>query len=335
MTVLPNRDIITPTMPEHPNEPLLEAILVNQDKNAKEVINTLELMLEHSDSNKLDPILEAQLLISEQGYKDVVQAIKDIPKTELPESKEVDFNETNKLLRELTDEVKKKEDYEVEIDSNLREKLKGEKGDKGENGKDGVNGKDGKDGKDGVDGLDGRDGKDGLQGPQGIPGKSLTQEDIDSIAKGLSKTKKENFLFANSGVNSVIAGSNITIDNSNPQHPIINSTGGGGTATGTNTGDNAVNTLYSGLASSKQDTLVSGTNIKTVNGNTLLGSGDVSITSAVSWGAITGTLSSQADLQTALDNKLDDTQFVGLSKITVGLTAPATPATGDLWVDTN
>ena len=40
-------------------------------------------------------------------------------------------------------------------------------------------------------------------------------------------------------------------------------------------------------------------------------------------------------LQTALDNKLDDTQFVGLSKITVDLTAPATPATGDLWVDTN
>lgn len=30
---------------------------------------------------------------------------------------------------------------------------------------------------------------------------------------------------------------------------------GGGTATGTNTGDNAVNTLYSGLATSKQDTL--------------------------------------------------------------------------------
>lgn len=52
---------------------------------------------------------------------------------------------------------------------------------------------------------------------------------------------------------------------------------GGGTATGTNTGDNAVNSLYSGLASSKQDTLVSGTNIKTINSTTLLGSGDLAV----------------------------------------------------------
>lgn len=46
---------------------------------------------------------------------------------------------------------------------------------------------------------------------------------------------------------------------------------------GTNTGDNATNTQYSGLAASKQDALVSGTNIKTVNGTSLLGSGDVTI----------------------------------------------------------
>lgn len=46
---------------------------------------------------------------------------------------------------------------------------------------------------------------------------------------------------------------------------------------GTNTGDNAVNSLYSGLATSKQDTLVSGTNIKTINGSSVLGSGDLTI----------------------------------------------------------
>lgn len=39
--------------------------------------------------------------------------------------------------------------------------------------------------------------------------------------------------------------------------------------------------------------------------------------------------------QTALDSKLDDTQFSGLSKITVGTSAPSSPAVGDLWVDTN
>lgn len=46
---------------------------------------------------------------------------------------------------------------------------------------------------------------------------------------------------------------------------------------GTNTGDNAVNSLYSGLATSKQDTLISGTNIKTINSQSLLGSGDITI----------------------------------------------------------
>ena len=48
-----------------------------------------------------------------------------------------------------------------------------------------------------------------------------------------------------------------------------------GNTSGTNTGDNATNSQYSGLASSKQDTLVSGTNIKTINSNSLLGSGNI------------------------------------------------------------
>jgi hypothetical protein len=50
-----------------------------------------------------------------------------------------------------------------------------------------------------------------------------------------------------------------------------------GNQSGTNTGDNATNSQYSGLATSKQDTLVSGTNIKTINGNDILGSGDLTI----------------------------------------------------------
>jgi len=45
--------------------------------------------------------------------------------------------------------------------------------------------------------------------------------------------------------------------------------------TGTNTGDNATNTQYSGLAASKQDVLVSATNIKTINGTSVLGSGNI------------------------------------------------------------
>jgi hypothetical protein len=52
----------------------------------------------------------------------------------------------------------------------------------------------------------------------------------------------------------------------------------------------------------KQATLVSATNIKTVNGNSLLGAGDLVISGggSAAWGGITGTLSAQTDLQTAL-----------------------------------
>jgi hypothetical protein len=53
-----------------------------------------------------------------------------------------------------------------------------------------------------------------------------------------------------------------------------------GNTSGTNTGDNAVNSLYSGLSTSKQDTLVSGTNIKTINSTSLLGSGNISVAPA-------------------------------------------------------
>jgi hypothetical protein len=53
---------------------------------------------------------------------------------------------------------------------------------------------------------------------------------------------------------------------------------------GTNTGDNSVNSLYSGLSTSKQDTLVSGTNIKTINSTTLLGSGNVAVEPTITAG---------------------------------------------------
>lgn len=54
---------------------------------------------------------------------------------------------------------------------------------------------------------------------------------------------------------------------------------------------------------SKQDDLVSGTNIKTINGSNVLGSGNLQITTTDQWGDITGTLSNQTDLQNALNDK--------------------------------
>ena len=52
---------------------------------------------------------------------------------------------------------------------------------------------------------------------------------------------------------------------------------GASNLSGTNTGDNATNTQYSGLATSKQDTLQSTVNIKSINGSSILGSGDLTI----------------------------------------------------------
>ena len=68
-----------------------------------------------------------------------------------------------------------------------------------------------------------------------------------------------------------------------------------GTNSGTNTGDNAANTQYSGLAATKQDLLVSATNIKTINDTSLLGAGNIVISGGSGLptdgsGAMTGTL---------------------------------------------
>ena len=65
--------------------------------------------------------------------------------------------------------------------------------------------------------------------------------------------------------------------------------------------------------SSKQDTLVSGTNIKTINGNSLLGSGNIVIEGgsggSVNWGSIGGTLSDQTDLSNVLATKVSNTDY--------------------------
>ena len=82
--------------------------------------------------------------------------------------------------------------------------------------------------------------------------------------------------------------------------------GGGGGTWGSITGTLSAQTDLNSALGGKQATLVSGTSIKTINGVSLLGSGDIVIAGgAGSWGAITGTLSAQTDLQSALNLKAD------------------------------
>ena len=92
----------------------------------------------------------------------------------------------------------------------------------------------------------------------------------------------------------------------------------------------------------KQATLVSGTNIKTINSTSILGSGNIAISSAVAWGGVTGTLSDQTDLQTALDLKVDENAAItGATKTKVtydqkGLvTGGADATTADIADSTN
>ena len=79
-----------------------------------------------------------------------------------------------------------------------------------------------------------------------------------------------------------------------------------GNTSGTNTGDNATNSQYSGLAASKQDTLVSATNIKTINSTSVLGSGNIAVEPT-----ITAT--------TTADYYRGDKTFATLNKTAVGL----------------
>jgi hypothetical protein len=92
----------------------------------------------------------------------------------------------------------------------------------------------------------------------------------------------------------------------------------------------------------KQATLVSGTNIKTINSTSILGSGNIAISSAVAWGGVTGTLSDQTDLQTALDLKVDENAAItGATKTKItydakGLvTAGADATTADIASSTD
>jgi hypothetical protein len=144
----------------------------------------------------------------------------------------------------------------------------------------------------------------------------------------------------------------VTVDNASDLFPIVDTSAAETkkitpsalkTALALNNVDNTsdankpVSSATQSALNAKQDTLVSGTNIKTVNGTSVLGSGNIAISSAVAWGGVTGTLSNQTDLQTALDGKVDEnTAITGATKTKItydakGLvTAGADATTADI-----
>jgi hypothetical protein len=149
----------------------------------------------------------------------------------------------------------------------------------------------------------------------------------------------------------------VTVDNASDLFPIVDTSAAETkkitpsalkTALALNNVDNTsdankpVSSATQSALNAKQDTLVSGTNIKTINGTSVLGSGNIAISSAVAWGGVTGTLSNQTDLQTALDGKVDEnTAITGATKTKItydakGLvTAGADATTADIADSTN
>jgi len=109
---------------------------------------------------------------------------------------------------------------------------------------------------------------------------------------------------------------------------------------GTNTGDNATNSQYSGLAVSKQDALVSGTTIKTINSVPILGSGDIVIAGGGS-GVTDHTLltnvgtNTHAQIDTAMTRLATTSGTNTGDNLVISASAP-TPSVGAqvLWLNT-
>ena len=205
-------------------------------------------------------------------------------------------------LQDINDNVDELAETLDKVDFDKLKAIKGEKGDKGERGekgdkgKDGLNGKDGKDGRNGYDGRDGLDGDNGKNGKDGVDGKDGKDGSPDTpkdIVKKLESLNNEQRLDVSA------------IKNLEPLLTRINQTQSKESRGGYSGSANPFDILSSG-------SLV-GKNIKSIN---FTGSGVSSVTNnngdivasfssagGGSWGSITGTLSSQTDLQTALNAK--------------------------------
>jgi len=335
----------------HPLEPLQEASLLVNKKGHENTGDLLEALIQQNEKNNPEPVLEATLVQSKKNTKEIVGAVESLTKKLEPQELGDGATFVVKGTKgDKGDQGEKGEKGDLPTEESLIGLIKPLipapiPGKDGKHGLDGKNGLDGKDGLNGKDGKNGQDGRDGNPGKDGKDGKSVSAELIKKFEDKVKKANQENLLWLNNGaVKSVSVTGSATIDNTDPQNPIINVTGGGGGGTwgsitgtlsdqtdlqnalnakvtgnsaitgatktkitydskglvtagadattadiadssdrryvtdaqlviigntsGTNTGDNATNSQYSGLATSKEDVANKATDFSTIN-NTL------------------------------------------------------------------
>lgn len=209
------------------------------NNKGNEFLTQLEATLELSD--KLDSVVEAvkaipetvipETLIPEYPSEMVISNLPDVQKVEIINPpKEKDNKEELTLLKELVAEVKKKEQlaYDIEIDSTLKEQLRGYTP---------VKDVDYFDGKDGTEITNGevRDKLEALEGNDRLDVSAVkgTEELIEDIVNDkIRKIPKPKVYVgggsssSSGGIQSVVAGTNVTVDNTDPANPVVSSTGG-------------------------------------------------------------------------------------------------------------
>lgn len=98
-----------------------------------------ELLAKEIEFPEVEPFPE----IPEYPTEIAINNLPEVQKVEITNlPKEKDDKELRTLLKEISQELKKKEDYayDIEIDSTLKEQLRGERGEAGKDGVDGKNG---------------------------------------------------------------------------------------------------------------------------------------------------------------------------------------------------
>ena len=147
--------------------------------------------------------------------------------------------------------------------------IQGIPGTPGTPGADGADGADGTNGTNGLPGADGADGVDGTNG-QGVPTGGTTGQQLAKINGTDYNTQWVNPVDISGKADTTTLTAH-TSNTSNP-HSVTKAQVGLGSVPDTD---------FTSAIAAKQDTLVSGTNIKTINSTSILGSGDIVIGGAV------------------------------------------------------